>query len=115
LTVVGCAELTDACADRKRDAILDVIKGIHDRRLERFLRDKVHDALTLADELKEHEISLPILAMDKKTMSEIKSYSKPSPIVHKVMQAALLLLGEDEEKTSVRIDSLLFIRPSLLL
>ena len=42
-----------------------------------------------------------VLAMDKKTMSEIRRYHNPPPMMHRVIQAALLLLGEDEITTSV--------------
>lgn len=42
-----------------------------------------------------------ILDMDRKTMTEVRRYSKPPPRVHRVIQAALLMLGQDEEATAV--------------
>ena len=39
--------------------------------------------------------------MDAKTMMEIRRYASPPPLVHEVMVAALLLLGDHEELTAV--------------
>ena len=46
-------------------------------------------------------LRVAVTDMDKNTMSEIKSYSQPPEIVRKVMVATFLLLGEDEDTTSV--------------
>jgi hypothetical protein len=46
-------------------------------------------------------LQLSVLGMDKNTMGEIRRYSHPPEGVHKVMQAALLLLGDDEYTTFV--------------
>jgi len=71
-------------------------------RMSAYLRAEIREAEKLASNLAAAETAPPtILAMDKKTMTEIKSYVKPSRVVHDIMQAALLLLNEDEEKTSV--------------
>ena len=48
-----------------------------------------------------HKLRRMILDMDRWTIAEIRSYSRPPPVVHTVLQAALLLLGEDERTTSV--------------
>ena len=42
-----------------------------------------------------------ILDFGKLTISEIRSYDHPPRIVHRVIQAALMLLGESENDTSV--------------
>ena len=39
--------------------------------------------------------------LDKKTMAEIRSYAHPPKLVHDVMRASLLLLGDHEGKTRV--------------
>lgn len=91
--------LREACEAKDRDSILAILDNIRSSRLDRYLRGPMKDALELADALDTREIRMPILAMDKKTMCEIRSYAKPSPLVHRVMQAALLLLGEDEGTT----------------
>ena len=41
--------------------------------------------------------------MDANTMLEIRRYASPPPLVHEVMVAALLLLGDHEELTRVSI------------
>ena len=42
-----------------------------------------------------------VLDLDQSTMAEIRGYPTPPDEVHRVMIAALLLLGEDESKTKV--------------
>lgn len=93
--------LTKKCQERNRERILEFLGEIHKANLEKYLRREIMAALQLTDDLHTRQFKMPILAMDKKTMSEIRHYSKPSPLVHRVMQAALLLLGEDEGTTSV--------------
>ena len=67
---------------------------------------------TLQNEAKEGERALDMirrrnnkahqpLRMSKDTLSELRRYSAPPEVVHKVMIAALLLLGEDEHTTQV--------------
>jgi len=75
------------------------------RRVRHFLHQQMEYLDQLGQALRPRDTSLPILAMDKKTMAEIRSYSSPKPIVHKVMQAALLLLGHDEATTAVSTHS----------
>ena len=99
-----------ACEAKDRDAILTSLDNIRSSRLDRFLRRPMKVALELAETLDTREVRMPILAMDKKTMCEIRSYAKPSPLVHRVMQAALLLLGEDEGTTEVRHATLLCLK-----
>ena len=40
-------------------------------------------------------------AMDHAVFAEIRRYHKPHPVVHRIICAALLLLGEHEGKTRV--------------
>ena len=47
------------------------------------------------------ELKHDILNMDRRTMSEMRSYNNPPKILHKVLKASFLLLGEDEGTTSV--------------
>ena len=54
---------------------------------------------TICDRLR--NIQLKILDMNNSTFVELKSYTRPVPNVHQVLIAALLLLGENEEKTGV--------------
>ena len=41
------------------------------------------------------------MKLDMKTIVEIRSYTNPSKLVHDVMRASLLLLGDHEGKTKV--------------
>jgi len=43
-----------------------------------------------------------VLDMGRKLMTEIRRYQNPPPAMHRIMQSALLLLGEDEDTTDVR-------------
>ena len=47
------------------------------------------------------ELKHDVLTLDRRTMSEMRSYNRPPKVLHEVLQAALLLLGEDEETTAV--------------
>ena len=46
-----------------------------------------------------------VLDLDQATMAEIRGYPTPPVEVHRVMIAALLLLGDDETKTTVGDES----------
>jgi hypothetical protein len=110
-------DLTNACDLRDRNEIRKVLKeirsddqwfsdktggSVNSPRVTMYLRKEIESAQNLAESLAISEASPPvILAMDKKTMSELKSYVKPAPLVHRVMQAVFLLFNEDEDKTSV--------------
>lgn len=67
-----------------------------------YLRKAIETAENLAESQAIRMVPPPfILAMDKKTMSELRSYAKPAPLVHRVMQAVFLFFNEEEDKTSV--------------
>ncbi len=40
-----------------------------------------------------------VLEMSQRVVAELKSYSKPPELVHQVMSATFILLGETESKT----------------
>ena len=42
-----------------------------------------------------------ILNLDQKTIAELRSYSCPPPVVHRVMEATYLLLGEPDKHLKV--------------
>lgn len=42
-----------------------------------------------------------VMELKQNVISEIKSYKKPPPVVHRVMIASLLLLGYNEDQTRV--------------
>lgn len=45
-----------------------------------------------------------VLSLDQSTIAEIRGYSNPSPEIHAVMKATLLLLGHYEEETRVKTE-----------
>jgi len=92
--------LKKACDDQDAGEIQRLIKRIEESDTRRFLQNDIREAQKVYDTLTARKLKMPILAMDKKTMTELKHYSNPSPVVHRVMQAALLLLGVDEGRTS---------------
>ncbi len=43
----------------------------------------------------------PILELNQATIAEIKSYSKPPEVVHKVMKATFIVLGDNKDSLMV--------------
>ena len=67
-----------------------------------FTSEEVEAAKRLLRHLEIMEgLKMAVLKLDQKTMLELRNYSKPPKLVHRVMKAALLLLGDDETKTVV--------------
>ena len=88
--------------ERELDALLATIQEVEDLGFEKSLQQEMIDARGLAEHLKRlMQLKLVILNMDKNTMTEIRRYDRPLPVLHQVLTAAFLLLGEDEETTSV--------------
>ena len=48
-------------------------------------------------------LSSAILSMDSATMMEVRHYKRPPHVVHQVMRAALILLGDDGEEVKVNL------------
>ena len=44
-----------------------------------------------------------VVKLDRKTMQELRNYSDPPKLVHRVMKAALLLLGDELKVTTVSL------------
>ena len=76
------------------------IQRVIDEDLEYPLESDLKEARSLLKKLKRMGKVKP-LGMDRIAFAEIKTYSSPSAPLHKVMQAALLLVGENEERTQV--------------
>ena len=43
------------------------------------------------------------MTLNQRTIAEIRSYTKPVQEIHTVMQATLVLLGNTQEETKVRM------------
>lgn len=94
--------LQKACEEKDAGTIRNQIEQIRSSGLLRNLQDEVREAhyhLEFIERMPHGRQS--ILDMDKKTMSEIRRYQNPPPVLHKVIQGAFLLLGEDEDTTDV--------------
>ena len=62
----------------------------------------VREAMCLVELLERMPANKNVLDMGRKLMTEIRRYQNPPPAMHRIMQSALLLLGEDEDTTDVR-------------
>lgn len=98
--------LQKACEEKDPAEMRNQIENIRASGLLRYLQEEVretHYQLEFLERMPHGRQS--ILDMDKKTMSEIRRYHNPPPALHKVLQGAFLLLGEDEDTTDVSIRS----------
>ena len=102
---MSAVELHEAMEPEEKDT--DVISGII-AELEGLGFDKTpmyHEMATARNvvERKKRLAALKhdVLMMDRRNMSEMRSYNRPPEVLHEVLRAALLLLGEDEETTEV--------------
>ncbi|KAI0210892.1 hypothetical protein LSAT2_004331, partial [Lamellibrachia satsuma] len=87
--------------ERQLNAILETIDEIKKLGFDEVLmQHEVIAAKNVAEQLHRlAELKYAILNMDRRTMSEMRSYNSPPIILHNVLQAALLLLGDDEQTT----------------
>ena len=80
------------------------IKAVEKKRYTSRLKPEMAEAKERLRSLERIErLRLAILDMDSATMAEIRNYRDPPPLVHEVMVASLLLLGENEGRTRVRM------------
>ena len=87
---------------RDSTTISEVIKKVESQGISSKMKhDLISARNTVARQIRRAQTKHVILDFDKTTISEIRSYDHPPKILHRVIQAALMLLGEDEERTSV--------------
>ncbi|KAI0242153.1 hypothetical protein LSAT2_014586 [Lamellibrachia satsuma] len=99
--ILSRAELQNAVDERDLNPLLAAIEEVEDLGFDNILQQEMIIARCLAEQLQRlMRLKLAILNMDKNTMSEIRRYDRPKPILHEVLQAVFLLLGEDEETMS---------------
>ncbi|KAK2179653.1 hypothetical protein NP493_478g03003 [Ridgeia piscesae] len=95
------SKLKRAMEERDDAAITEAISETERLGLSSKLR---HDILAAKNSVSRRERTAQskpsILDFGKSTISEIRSYDHPPRIVHRVIQAALMLLGESESDTS---------------
>ena len=95
-------ELTQAMSKRHLRRLERAINAAVDAGLEEKLGLQMKMARRILEQLRRIErLRHDILALDQKTIAEIKSYSKPPEPVYRVMKATFVLLGEDVETLEV--------------
>lgn len=97
------SDLDEAKKSNDKDLLKDTIGGIKRSTALPYIRDVVKEAEEVLSSLvpDTNEYGTFITGLDRKALSEMRRYRTPMPIVHCVIKAALLLLGEDEKKTAV--------------
>ncbi len=89
--------------ERNLAGLREAIRKVEDRKFVTRLKEEVQEAKSLLRSLERVEnLKQIVLKMDKQCMAEIRGYASPPDLVHEVMVAALLLLGDSEKLTRVR-------------
>lgn len=101
------ADLEACCQSKDSQAIRKQVEAIRRAGLTKYLQSEMHEALYLAESLEREPFNPNILDMGKKMMTEIRRYQNPNPVMHRIMQGAFLMLGEDEDTTDVRCFSVI--------
>ena len=88
--------------DKHIELLEQAITFIKRHGFEYQLHQQLIDANKLLLQLKKrYKIYAEILALDQPTVAEIKSYSKPPPVVHTVMTGVFVTLGHKEKEMKV--------------
>ena len=97
--------LEEAMAKRDLEGILTSVDAIKTNGFEQDHAQQLLEADKLANKLKRLEkLKKDILALDQRTISEIRSYKKPLPAIHDVMIATYIILGYKEKE--LKVDSI---------
>ena len=95
-------ELQRAIEAQHIDQLRAAIKTVENKRYITRLQREYDQAKKLVLSLVRIEkLRHAVMELDRKTMAEIRSYSRSPKLVHYVMRASLLLLGDHEGKTKV--------------
>ena len=94
--------LKKAMQSRKLPELEKAINFVKHHGFEPQLHNEMRAAHLVLLQLRQLErIRAEILELKQSTVAEIRSYSKPPPIVHTIMTATFLLLGHKERETRV--------------
>ena len=103
LSVFPLSDLLEAMVRKDLELLERALHAASSVNLRRQLGDLVNQAEALRSRLRRFKrIQHEVLAMDQKTISEIRSYPKPPPAVHAVMMATYMLLGYKEKDLQVK-------------
>eukprot|EP00111_Clytia_hemisphaerica_P002008 TCONS_00005679-protein len=92
-------ELDDAMARRDLEGIESSVDKIKKKKYEEDHAERLLEADKLANKLRRLEkLKKDIMALDQRTISEIRSYKKPLPAIHDVMIATYVILGYKEKE-----------------
>ncbi|XP_061198056.1 uncharacterized protein LOC133206139 isoform X2 [Saccostrea echinata] len=92
--------LDDAIHFKQLEMLERAVDLVETKRVGRHMYMKLEEAKENIDRLKNiSKMMHKVLALDQRTIAEIRCYSNPSPEIHAVMKATLLLLGHFEEET----------------
>lgn len=96
-------ELEDAMVKRNLAEIEIAVKKIEKKGYEKDHVVALSDADKLKEKLKRLEkLRKEILALDQRTISEIRSYKTPIAAIHQVMIATYIMLGYNEKELKVQ-------------
>ena len=103
LKIYFVSDLRDAINRRNLEALNKAIQeaeeSVHVTRLEKLLTQAKFEREEL---LQLNQYTHAVLEMKQTTLSELVSYNKPLPVIHDVLVATLLLLGDNMETLQVR-------------
>lgn len=92
-----CSDLKEAIARRNLDLLERILNGDINASTRRLFSHVLAQAELLRSRLKRlKRLQHEVLALNRKTISEMRSYPKPPPAVHTVMTATFMLLGNKE-------------------
>ena len=92
--------LRSAMVARKLAALEKAVDNVKRGGFEQDLQREMAKGRALLEKLRRLEqMKKAVLSLSQSVVAEIKSYSKPPPVVHTVMTATFLLLGNSENET----------------
>ena len=95
-------ELAAAMDIRHYGELARIVQKIESCNFAHDFKQLYDDARAMMQSLERlQDLQKAIIQMDQKKMLEIKNYTNPPRLVHEVMIATLLLLGEPESNTRV--------------
>ena len=100
-------ELQAASKSGDAKALRNVIRKVENSNVAFLLTKEIEEAKDLLQSIERiHALKEAVLKLDRKTMVELRKYSKPPKIVLHVMKATLVLLGHEITLVTVSKDSI---------
>lgn len=100
-------ELYAASTTEDARALWNVIRKVENSNVAFLLTKEIEDAKYLLQSIERIQaLKEAVLKMDRKTMVELRKYSKPPKIVLEVMKATLILLGHEITLVTVSKNSI---------